>query len=239
MNAKDFIWILPFIGFLSGYYVMHKMLPTTSIITPHLIGSHVHTVLPVITQERLILRLISQKEEPYLPEGIIISQTPAGGTIIKQNQPLCIVTTKQPSLQKALSCIGNTVEVLHEKLSPQAIQPRMYFLPHVYPENSCFAQYPQENEALENKKLVLYISAGNTKPIIWPNFKDKSLDEVVDFLDKYQIKPSIIYDNNYAGESNTGLIIVDQRPFAGTLLTLDEKKLLSVHLRVQTQRVIP
>jgi len=235
MNIKNFLWMVPFISFALGYVTIQRIMRIPETITPHLVGKHVHTILPIITQHNLNIRLMDQKEEPDLPEGIILNQTPAAGTSIKQNQPLFIVTTKKPIALRAPQCVGIPCDELDNQLRAHNIHARIYCLPHPYPEKMCFAQSPHHNDPLEKNKLTLYISSGNNKPIIWPNFTHQSLHEVIDFLDIYHIKPQIINDFDYLCYTNNQLIVIDQRPFAGTLLTLDEQKPLSVQLRVHPQ----
>lgn len=232
MNIKNLFWMIPFISFSLGYIAIQKLLHIPETTVPHLVGKHVHAILPIITQHNLNIRLIDQKEEPDLPEGIILSQTPISGANIKQNQPLFIVTTKKPSVTRAPQCIGLNNDELVIQLQTHGIHPRIYYMPHPYPEKICFAQSPHYNEPLEKNKLILYISSGNNKPIIWPDFTNQSLQNVINFLDTYHIQPHIINDCQNICYTYTELVVIDQRPFAGTLLTLDECKPLSVQLRV-------
>jgi eukaryotic-like serine/threonine-protein kinase len=235
MNIKNFLCVTPFASFIFGYLVMQQLFRIPELCTPHLVGQQIHTILPIITQYNLNLRLIDQKEEADLPEGIILNQTPSAGTIIKSNQPLFIVTTKKPIIARAPHCVGSNSDQLHLQLQENGIQSRMYQLPHPYPEKICFAQSPQTNEPLDKNRLILYISAGNNKPIIWPNFSNMPLRDVITFLDNYHIEPTIMNDYLYNNYENDEYIVVEQRPFAGTLLTLDENKPLSVQLRVRKQ----
>ncbi len=213
---------------------MHILLHIPEITAPDVIGKEVHTILPLITKHKLNLRLIDQIEETNsdIPEGIILNQTPAAGTKIKENQPLFIVTTKKPIPLRAPQCVGIQSKELCNQLHAQGINPRIYYVSHSYPENLCFAQSPQHNQPLEKNKLTLYISAGNNKPIIWPDFTNMPLQQVIDFLDNYGIQPHIISDVPSIHLNNAQHIVIDQRPFAGTLLILDKNKPLSVQLRV-------
>jgi serine/threonine-protein kinase len=233
MNIKNYLWITPFLSFIAGYLLMHSFFSAPITLAPALVGKQIHAILPLLTEQKLNLRLLYQKEEADLPEGIIINQTPAAGTSIKQNQPIFVVTTKRPLAQHAPQCVGTESDQLHHKLQAEGITPRIYQLPHPYPEKICFAQSPQPGECLEKNRLIVYISSGNNKPIIWPDFTHLPLPEVIDFLRNYNIEPYIISD--YADKNyynNQECIVIDQRPFAGTLLTIDEQKPLSVQLRV-------
>jgi serine/threonine-protein kinase len=212
--------------------MMQQLFHTPETITPHCIGKQVHEILPLVTQHKLNIRLIDQKEEADLPEGIILNQTPASGTAIKANQPLFLVTTKKPVATRAPQCIGTHLNEIITNLQTAGIHPRIYYVSHPYPDNICFTQSPQANEPLEKNTLVLYISSGNNKPVIWPDFAGMQLQDVIEFLHSYNIQPYIINDVARVQHSNYEYKVIDQRPFAGTLLTLDESKPLSVQLRV-------
>ncbi len=233
MKIKNYLWIAPFLSFFLGYWIMHTLLPHPEIITPNVVGKQVYEILPIITQYNLNLRIIDLKEEKDIPEGIILNQTPLAGTSIKQNQPLFIMTAKKPVAIRAPQCIGMCVEELHNQLQKQGIHPRIYYISHPYPEKMCFAQSPSYNEILEKNRLTLYISTSNNKPIIWPDFTDMPLEQVINFLDNYNIEPYVVSDE-YIRNPHTQQIVIDQRPFAGTLLTLDESKPPSVQLRVRS-----
>ena len=232
MNIKNYLWLLPFCSFILGYSITSRIFDTDNIPTPHLIGNYIHEVLPLISQHKLNLRLIDQKEEADIPEGIIISQTPQPGKAIKHNQHIFIVTTKKPSAIKAPSCLEKNVALVLPELHAHGIYPRIYKMAHFYPENVCFAQHPEPEENLEKNRLTLYISAGNKKPVIWPQFIGMPLETVSSFLHLYGIQPYIINDSPYSS-AMTECTIVDQRPLPGTLITLDEQNPLSVQLRIR------
>jgi beta-lactam-binding protein with PASTA domain len=230
MNLKNYLWLTPFCSFMLGYCAIQKIMHIPEHTTANLIGKQLHEILPLVTQYNLNIRLLDQKEEADLPEGIILNQTPAAGTIIKPHQPLFIVTSKKPLATRAPQCIGIKSDTLVEQLKKEAINYRVYHLPHPYPEHVCFAQSPQYNEPLEKKRMIVYISSGNNKPIIWPNFSGIPLYDVIDFLDNYAIQPHVINDDHFYNKATA--VVIDQRPVAGTLLTIDEHKPLSVQLRV-------
>src|SRR5579863_1552532 len=133
INIKKYLWIMPFLSFLLGYCIMQRLFRTTESITPHLVGKQVHEILPLITQHKLNLRLLDQKEEADLPEGIILNQTPAAGTAIKPNQPLFLVTTKKPLAARAPQCSGIAINELTPPLQAAGIHPRIYYVSHPYP----------------------------------------------------------------------------------------------------------
>ena len=57
-----------------------------------------------------------------------------------------------------------------------------------------FCTITATQEPLEKNRLILYISSGNNKPIIWPNFIGIPLQHVIEFFDNYNIEPHIVND---------------------------------------------
>src|SRR5579862_1251421 len=133
MNPINYLWLAPFLSFVTGYCIMQQLFHTPQTITPHLIGKQLHEILPLITQHKLNIRLIDQKEEADLPEGVILNQTPPSGTAIKANQPLFLVTTKKPLTLRAPQCIGMDINTITTQLQSTGIHPRVYHISHPYP----------------------------------------------------------------------------------------------------------
>lgn len=228
MNVQHYFWMLPFISFLVGYHATQWLCAVKTITAPNLMGKYLHQALRLVSDHHIGLHLISQKEEPNIPEGIILTQTPAPGTLIKQNQSLYVVTTKKPHTPPAPECVGASLDTIMPQLHAAGIVPHICSLAHPYPEKMCFAQSPASGKSLINNKLILYVSAENNKPIVWPQLIGHHCSEVQEFLRMYNITPYIMSESS----SCTDGIICDQRPIAGTLITLNDKQPLSVQLKI-------
>ena len=229
MKISFFLWLLPFCSFILGYIAVQWFCSIAVVTVPSIVGKQIHEILPLISRLKLNLRLLDQKEEIDLPAGIILNQAPSAGKVIRSHQPLFVVVSKKAEHIKAPHCIGLEAQELLTKCKSLGISVRMYTFIHNYPNGICFAQYPCADEILEKNRLILYISCGNNKPVIWPNFIGASFDTVSYFLENHGIVPLVVNDSFTQDTS----FVVDQRPFAGTLLTLDNKKPLSVQLRVR------
>jgi beta-lactam-binding protein with PASTA domain len=92
---KKFLWVIPFLSFLSGYLIMSFIYQPKTAKTPSLIGKSVQQALNLAATQGLSLRLIAEKEETDIPAGTIISQNPLPNTHIKAHQAIaCIVSKK-------------------------------------------------------------------------------------------------------------------------------------------------
>jgi beta-lactam-binding protein with PASTA domain len=180
------------------------------------------------------LRVITQKEEADLEEGTILSQTPAAGTKIKAHQSLYVVIAKKPENKKAPSIIRMKKDAIQTLCNKQDMQVKYYNLASNWPKGTCFAQWPPQDHPLDTNQLIAYISSPTNKPIIWPNLKNKPLGDVIAFLQEHGIEPTVTHTYAHAhSQIPPNALVVDQRPLAGTILTLDDSKPLSVQLRVQ------
>lgn len=227
MKIKNLLWTVPFVSFFFGYMITKWILTPKKIATPHLVGKQVHEILPLITPYNLNLRLVHQKEDSILPAGIIIKQTPATGTQIKPHQPIFIITTKKPVTKKAPSCLGLHHDAIIPQLEKADIIVRIHYITHIYPKNHCFAQSPEPGKALTNNRITLYLSSGSNKPIVWPHFIGLPIEQVITFLDTFAITPTVFYDTL----DKDNAIVTDQRPVAGTVLTIEPDKPFLVQLR--------
>src|SRR5436190_21567027 len=76
MNIKNYLWLLPFCSFILGYGIIQWFFNINSMPTPHLVGCYAHEILTLLSEKKLNLRVINQKEESNIPAVIIISQMP-------------------------------------------------------------------------------------------------------------------------------------------------------------------
>jgi serine/threonine-protein kinase len=229
MNIHKYLWLIPFCSFIIGYKCAEHLFQLKNITVPSFIGKTIHDVVAIASAYNITIQLVDHKEERDIPEGIVVSQTPCAGSIIKEYQHIYIVTTKKPAAIEAPRCVGLLLENLIPELKQKGILVKAYYLPHIYPKGTCFSQIPTESMPLENNTLLVYVSSGYNRPVVWPSFIGHSLSVVLDFLEKNHIKPYIINDSAYIDIHNSH--IIDQRPLARTLVTLDDT--LSVQLRIQ------
>ncbi len=95
------------------------------------------------------------------------------------------------------------------------------------------AQLPRPGETIEKNNITIYCAAQNKKPIIWPDFSQKQLGPVKELLETIQIQPQIFHNPTQdRHEVSDTCLVIDQRPRAGTILMLDEKKPIHVQLSV-------
>jgi len=233
MNIKDTFWLLPFLFFIAGYFSLSLIYQQKKVITPSLIGKPIQEALTLASNNGLNIRILEEREDAELPEGTIISQNPRAFTAAKPNQTLFCMISKQPIIIMP-HLIGKNEKHALLELQENGIHGRCYTLETNYPKEYCFAQSPSYQTKMEAKNATLYCSSGKPRPVLFPNLKNKSVPDVIEFLKPYGISSSVIHTSspNQDHICTDSCIISDQRPQPGTIVMLDNKKPLHVQLQV-------
>jgi len=230
---KNYLWLLPFFSFLCGYFLLSYYTHVQSLTVPSLVGKNIHEAITLLSQLKLNPRLLAQKEEPALPEGTILRQVPTSGQKIKPHQPIFLVTTKKQPPIATPNVFNKSIDTIAKELANTEIRFKIYYVPNNFPQQHCFSQSQPPGDPLENNHLlILYLSAGNNKAIIWPDFTQRPLEEAIEFLASYHIKPHIIANAAHKNSQPTDKII-EQQPLAGSLIILQKTNPLFVQFRTQ------
>lgn len=237
MNIKNYLWAFPFLSFLAGYFLLQKISNVSKLNAPALVGKQLQEAVAVLSDNNLNLRLITQKDDADLPAGTILSQTPSAGQNIKPYQALHVVVSKKPQKKAAPALIYKSAQQIEKILKKDGIRNKSYYQPSNCPRNSCIAQQPATGKPLETNKIVTYISSGNSKPVLLPDFRGKTATEAVDFLKSHHCCNAQISHGSRGGKNHVCdqfCIITHQRPLAGSIINLDDKKPFSVHLQAKS-----
>ena len=228
---KYFLWIFPFFFFLVGYFSISFFYRNNEIQTPSIVGKDIHSAASILSSKNLNLRIIKDKEDPALEQGTVLSQEPRIGRKIRPNQTVFVTVSKAPALVPAPNLIGKQNDQVTTCLKKQNIRSKSYNIVCEQQKDLCIAQIPSENEPLPEKKIILYKSAGNTKPIIFPNLKGKPVQNVLDFLNEYEIQAQVIHAHPTSSNHTCSQCTVQhQKPLAGSLINFGPE--INVQLQV-------
>src|SRR5919106_6891419 len=158
--SPSFHWVLPFLLFSFGYFGTWYLFRKKAIPMPCIVGMSVHQAIAITSQHTLNIRLLGYKHEPDLQPGIILSQIPLSGTLVKPQQSVFVVISQEPalpSMPQATQMHSKHIVSICEK---QNIIPTLYYIPHTWPRDMCFAQSPTAHSPIaKNNSPILYISA--------------------------------------------------------------------------------
>ena len=166
---KHFIWLFPFICFLAGYYSMRLIYHADELPTPSVIG-HATTrrIHRSFLNHNLYPRILREIEDSDIPSGTILSQTPAPSTYIKPQQSVFLVISKPAPAPRAPNWINASKKTILSQAQARNIRVKLHYLPSIYPIDHCFAQHPTPNNIVTDSTMIVYLSAGNEKPVLLP-----------------------------------------------------------------------
>lgn len=223
---------LPFIAFFSGYIGIIMYTHTKTIKVPSVVGKSLHNAVSLLGKHNLGLKLLTVKEDACLPEGTIISQAPRQNQQIKLAKAVFVVMTKKPQPFLVPTFFGKSSKEIFDVLKDSYVTIKLVRLESSYRKDCCFAQYPNQGRQAFDGKAIAYISSGVVDRRIMPSLIGYTLDEVEEFLQRYEIVFEV-FKFFTAPSSFGGLIVSDQKPMPGTIINFD--KTLHVQLKVDFQ----
>lgn len=231
MNITSFGWLLPFIFFLGGYFLVAFLVGTPTLETPQCIGKNIQEALALLADYDLNVKLLEQKEDDDIEAGTVIAQNPNFKQKVKPHQTVFLVVSKKKEKIVALKLVGKTVTTITQELKAQNIVHKNYEVPSPYPPDICIAQIPSAGQPLEEHKIITYSAAPAAQEYIFPDVTKNSIKKTISFLQEYGITPQLAHvskqDKNHVCKN---CIIVEQKPLAGSIVKLDNS--LDVQLRV-------
>lgn len=219
----SFVWVVPFIAFIAGYLLVRGLTHTETITVPAIMGLHLTDAIRTLSSDSLNVRILAEKEDPDLHEGMILSQTPEPGTLVKPHQSIFLVITCKPLKPQAPTLLGTTLSQAQVRARNASITLKTYTLESPIPQGRVIAQSVMPRRDVKENSLTIYTSKGSTPLRIFPQLKGKKPDEVTSFFGLYDIPVSVKGPHNK--------VIKDQRPLAGTLI--DIRKPLVVEVTTQ------
>ena len=219
----SFLWVIPFIGFMMGYILMRGLTHTEIITVPSVMGLHLTDAIRALSSDRLNVRILAEKEDPDLNEGMILSQTPEPGTLVKPHQSIFLVITCKPLKPQAPTLLGSTLTQAQVRARSATIALQTYTLESPSPNERVIAQSVMPQRDVEGGVLTIYTSKGSTPLRIFPQLRGRKPDEVISFFGLYDIPVDL--KGLQSGS------IKDQRPLAGTLI--DIRKPLVVQITTE------
>lgn len=230
----QFLWIIPFFCFISGYYGLHLLVSKKVLMTPIVIGKSLHEGIKILSEYSINARLLKEKDDADLPEGTIVSQSPEAGQQIKPHQAVFLVVSKKPERAPCPELVGKSLQEVHHICKKMNLICKEFTLQHNNPAGTCIGQIPQAGNLLDSRNVIIYVSAGAHNQVLLPSFKQLPVADVIAFLQNYNISYSTIHTQKMDPEHQcTACIVIDQKPLPGSLMNL--KKPFSVQLFVHNE----
>lgn len=224
-------WFLPFLSFILGYYILSYFYPELTVSVPNITGKALQQAVLVTTKNNLSLNVLKELEDPDLPEGIILSQSPAFNQKAKKNQKIFVTISKKPKILNTSSFFDQSSSYISKDLEKLGLIPNFFWIESFYPINKCIAQSPEPGLELKDDNLIIYFSDGQNNFYIVPNLNGCKVKNLYDYLDSEKIYVDFFYKNrkaNYKEIENK--FVVDQKPMSGSIVDLSKKLFMQIQV---------
>jgi len=225
------IAILPFLVFVSGYYVASLVWGAIRIDVPAVVGLSSHNAMYYLSQRHLYPFVMACQENAYVPEGTVVQQVPQSGQLVKPNQTIFLVTTCLPPKKETPEFVGMSEEAARDQAQQAHVDVRTYAIPSAYPEGWVFAQIPQAGHALEHNHVVLYVARRAFPWYIVPSFSGSDVVEVISFCHKHNMAVNIFtrggvrLPQELAPHTYT---VAHQKPIPGTFIDIQKPPVIQL-----------
>jgi beta-lactam-binding protein with PASTA domain len=232
VTIKNFLWLAPFCTFILGYAIVAYVFSPSSVSTPRLLSKTITQAILILSDLNLNARILREQEDASLPEGTVIHQIPAAGTIIKKNQSIFCIITCKPKLHNIPSLLGKTANELDTYAHEKKVVIKKYYLHHATPQGHCFGQFPAPHRPNTGEVIRVYISDGPNKTVLIPSLKDLTVAEASTLLDEYAIPYSILHREPIKTPLHecAQCTVVNQRPLSGTIVNLQKPPLMQLEV---------
>lgn len=199
---------------------------------PNITGCQLADMTKTCSALRLRIEIIQTKEDPELPDGTVVHQTPAPGHHVKERQTVFVAVTHKPADALTPSLIGASRETVINVCAQHNLKPKFYALSYPYPVDHCFCQWPSPEMPLKDKTLICYVAAQEENHALWPNFKGHGLQETSAALAEH----GIAVRTNTTPKAGLRYYIVDQQPKAGARIDLNRTDEIIADFKIGAKR---
>ncbi len=213
------------VGIASAFAVVALLLHPENVRVPNLVGQDIVTVIELVRQQGLQLKVDRREPHPTLPRDTVISQDPAPGSGIRKGRWVRVVVSQGPSDLLAPNLTGEN----YRKADIMARQAG--YIPGDVSRVSSdsverdivIAQYPQAGTPLEKGGAIgLLVSAGK-KPTVYvmPKLTGKSPEEAVKIIDRLGLAHRQTARTPADKPQPGGRLVISQKPPAGYPVSAD------------------
>ena len=232
---RYFSWVTPFFCFVVGYCLVYFFIQRKSVVTPDVVGKSLQECISILANDQLSVRLLRVREDSILPEGTIINQTPLPQQKIRLNQSIFVTVAKKPKPVLASNFVGDNHFDIIVKASKEGLSAQFLGIESDFPRNKCIAQTPVEGGEIVNKKMIFYISLGNSLLYVVPDFRGALFKTVEQYLKDSNVTVEVFGASSIDRTSFEDILkIVDQNPMAGSIVDL--RKMLSIQFQVSLEK---
>lgn len=207
------------VGIVSALAVVALLLRQEEVRVPDLTGRDIVSVIEVLNQQGLQLKIDRREPSPTLPRDTIISQTPAPGNGIKKGRAVHLVVSLGPSELQTPKLVGE-----HFRRADVMIRQAAFFpgttsrvSSETVRRDIVIAQDPQPGSPIDRGgKINVLVSAGiKADQLITPRLIGKNAEEAGLIADRMGLQCRVSYKPSGDGPE-MGRTVIQQKPNPGS-----------------------
>lgn len=213
------------VGVVSAFAVIALLLRQEEVRVPDLAGQDIVSVIEVVGQLGLQLKVDRREPSQTVPRDAVISQAPPPGTGLKKGRALRVVVSQGPSELLAPKLVGEQ----YRKAEIILRQGGLLFLDiarvwsDTVERDVVIAQDPPANTPIEKGgRVSLLVSLGKKGRLyVTPKLLGKKAEDAVRLVDRMGLQHRVISRASMSTSPASDRIIVSQKPHPGYPLAAD------------------
>lgn len=207
------------VGVISAFAVVALLLRQEEVPVPDLVGRDIVSVIEILNQHGLQLKVDRRESSSTLPRDTVVSQTPAAGEGIKKGRHVHVSVSLGPSEMQAPNVVGE-----HFRKADVSIRLAGFFPGTVSRVSSetverdhVVAQSPEPGSRIDKGgRISLLISTGKRQQVmVMPALTGKRPEEAVLVLERMGLLNRMLYRTAGSPSAETERVVVQQKPAAG------------------------
>lgn len=207
------------VGIASAAAVVLLLLRQEEVRMPDLTGRDIVSVIEIVTQHGLQLKVDRREPHPDLPRDAVISQSPAPGSGIKKGRQVRVIISQGPSEMQAPKLVGEHFRKADMMIRQAGFSPGEVsrVASDQIERDTVIAQDPPAGSPLERGGVItVLVSAGKkARPIAMPKLTGKKVEAAVRIVEHIGLQHRLITRATPTGAPAGGRIVVGQKPGAG------------------------
>ncbi len=213
------------VGVVSAFAVVALLLRQEEVRVPDLTGQDIVTVIELVTQQGLQLKVDRRETHPTIPRDMVISQSPAPGSGIKKGRQVRVVVSQGPSDAQAPKLVGENFRKADILVRQAGFSPGV--VSRVSSESVdrdlVIAQAPEAGSPLEKGGTIsMLVSAGKkAQPFVMPKLTGKKAEEAVKTIDRMGLQHRLSSRASGTDTPSPSRMVIHQKPEAGYPVAAD------------------
>jgi eukaryotic-like serine/threonine-protein kinase len=213
------------IGVASAFTVIALLLRQEEVRVPDLTGRDIVSVIEIVTQQGLQLKVDRREPHPAMPRDTVISQTPAPGSGIKKGRQVRVIVSQGPSELLSPKVVGENFRKADIMIRQAGFVPGdiSRASSDTVERDTVIAQYPQAGSQLEKGGTISMLISSGRKPelFVMPRLTGIKAAEALRIVERMGLQHRVVAQaagNRTPGAERT---VINQKPGAGYPVSAD------------------